>query len=73
METLREYLLEAKGLNDFNGSINHLARSLVMRTHPRKQVILNGLIGVALGAYSMNDKRITALTHETIDRYSELL
>ena len=73
METLREYLLEVKGVNDFKGSINHLCRSIVMRTNPKKQVLLNGLIGVVLGAYSMKDKRITALTHEMIDRYTELL
>jgi len=73
METLREYLLEIKGVNDFKSALNHLSRSLVMRTHPRKQVIINGLIAVVLGAYSMNDKKITALTHEMIDRYTELL
>jgi len=73
METLRDYLLEVKGVNDFKGSINHLCRSLVIRTHPRKQVLINGLIGVVLGAYSMNDKKITELTNEMVNRYSELL
>jgi len=73
METLREYLMEVKGVNDFKGAINHLCRSLVIRTHPKKQVLLNGLIGVVLGAYSMNDKKITDLTNEMVNRYSELL
>ena len=73
METLREYLLEVKGVNDFKGSITHLCRSLMMRTHPKKQVLINGLIGVVLGAYSLNDRKITDLTNEMIDRYSELL
>jgi hypothetical protein len=73
METLREYLMEVKGVNDFKGSINHLCRSLVIRTHPRKQVLINGLIGVVLGAYSMNDRKITELTNEMVNRCSELL
>ena len=73
METLREYLLEVKGVNDYKSALNHLCRSMVIRTHPKKQVLLNGLIGVVLGAYSLNDKKITDLTNEMINRYSELL
>ena len=30
---------------------------IAIRTHPKKQVLLNGLIGVVLGAYTLNDKR----------------
>ena len=62
-----------KSVNDFHGAISHLCRSIVVRTHPRKQVLLNGLIGVVLGAYSLNDKRITELTNEMVNRYLELL
>ena len=66
-------MLEVKSVNDYKGAIDHLCRSIVVRTHPRKQVLLNGLIGVVLGAYSLNDKRITELTNEMVNRYSELL
>ena len=73
MGSVREYLQEIKEVSDFKGAINHLCRSIVIRTHPRKQVLLNGLIGVVLGAYSLNDKKITDLTNEMVNRYSELL
>ena len=73
MERFMEYLQEAKSVNDFKGAISHLCRSMVIRTHPRKQVLINGLIGVVLGAYSLNDKRITDLTNEMVNRYSEFL
>lgn len=73
MESFREYLQEVKGVNDYKSALSHLCRSMVIRTHPRKQVLLNGLIGVVLGAYSLNDKKITDLTNEMVDRYSELL
>ena len=73
MESLREYLQEIKGVNDFKGAIDHLCRSIVVRTHPRKQVLLNGLIGVVLGAYMLNDKQVIALTNEMVNRYSALL
>ena len=73
MRTLREYLLEIKNVDDYKGAINHLCRSIVIRTHPKKQVLLNGLIGVVLGAYSLNDKKILELTYEMVNRYSELL
>ena len=73
MESLREYLQEIRSVENFKGAINHLCQSIVIRTHPRKQVLLNGLIGVVLGAYSMNDKKITDLTNEMVNRFSELL
>ena len=73
MERLREYLQEIKSVNDFKGAITHLCQSMVIRTHPKKQVLLNGLIGVVLGAYSLSDKKVIALTNEFINRYSELL
>jgi len=72
MDRLREYLQEIKSVNDYKGAINHLCQSMVIRTHPKKQVLLNGLIGIVLGAYSLNDKKITALTNEMVNRYSEL-
>ena len=73
MERLREYLQEIKSVNDFKGAINHLCQSMVIRTHPRKQVLLNGLIGVVLGAYTLNDKKVIDLTNKFINRYLELL
>ena len=68
MERLKEYLQEVKGVNDFKGAINLLCRSMVVRTHPKKQVLLNGLIGVVIGAYSLNDRKITELTNEIVDK-----
>lgn len=73
MERFKEYLQEVQGVNNYKSAIDHLCRSIVVRTHPRKQVLLNGLIGVVLGAYSLNDKKVIDLTREMIDRYTELL
>ena len=73
MGNFREYLLEIKSVNDFKGAIDHLCRSIVIRTHPRKQVLLNGLMGVVLGAYMLNDKKVLEMTYEMVNRYAELL
>jgi len=73
MGNFREYLLEIKSVNDFKGAVDHLCRSIVIRTHPRKQVLLNGLMGVVLGAYMLNDKKVLELTYEMVNRYAELL
>ena len=64
---------EKDNTSSFRTNIVHLTRLLSKRAHPRKQILINGLIGVALGAYSLNDKKITDLTNEMIGRYSELL
>ena len=72
MEEL-EKLDETSNTNSFRANFNRLSRLLVTKTYPRKQVLINGLIGVALGAYSLNDKRITQLTDEIVEKYLDLL
>jgi hypothetical protein len=73
MRNLAEYLNESYSVNNFKTEINRLAQSLSIRFNTRKQVLINGLIGVMLGAYCLNDKRITELTGEFISKYLELL
>jgi hypothetical protein len=73
MSKLAEYLNESYSVNNFKTEITRLSHALVMRFNPRKQVLINGLIGVVIGAYSLNDKKIMELTKEFIDKYVELL
>jgi hypothetical protein len=73
MRSLAEYLNESYSVNNFKTEINRLAQALSVRSNPRKQVLINGLIGVILGAYCLNDKKITELTGEFISKYLKLL
>jgi hypothetical protein len=74
MNRLYDYLDESYSLGNFKTEINRLAQALALKTsNPRKQVLLNGLIGVMLGVYSLNDKKLMELTKEFIDRYIKLL
>ena len=50
-----------------------LVQSLSLRCPPNKQVLVNGLVGVILGAKSLNDRRVTELTVEFIEKYLKLL
>ena len=50
-----------------------LVLSLLQRCPPNKQVLVNGLVGVVLGANSLNDRKVTELTCEFIEKYLKLL
>ena len=50
-----------------------LVQSLSLRCPPNKQVLVNGLVGVILGAKSMNEKKVTELTCEFIEKCLKLL
>ena len=50
-----------------------LVQSLVQRCPPNKQVLVNGLVGVVLGAKNLNDRRISELTCEFIEKLLKLL
>lgn len=74
MTKLMEYLEESYSLNNFKAEITRLAQALALKTsNSRKQVLLNGLIGVLLGAYCLNDKRIMELTKEFVSSCIKLL
>ena len=48
-------------------------QSLMTRCPSNKQVLVNGLVGVVLGANSLNDRKITELTSEFIEKCLKLL
>ena len=74
MNRLYDYLDESYSQSNFKAEITRLAQALALKTgNPRKQVLLNGLIGVLLGAYSLNDKRVMELTKEFVNSYIKLL
>jgi hypothetical protein len=74
MGKLSEYLEESYSVNNFKGEISRLAQALAMKSgNPRKQVLINGLIGLLLGVYCLNDKKIMELTREILGKYIELL
>jgi len=74
MNRLYDYLDESYSQSNFKAEITRLAQALALKTgNPRKQVLLNGLIGVLLGAYSMNDRKVMALTKEFVGSYIKLL
>ncbi|GHV55198.1 hypothetical protein FACS1894206_09340 [Deltaproteobacteria bacterium] len=74
MSKFSEYLNESYSVNNLKTEITRLTQALALKTgNPKKQVILNGLIGVMLGVYSLNDKRITELTKEYIEQCMDLL
>ena len=74
MNRLYDYLDESYSQSNFKAEITRLAQALALKTgNPRKQVLLNGLIGVMLGAYSMNDRKVMGLTKEFIDSCIKLL
>ena len=50
-----------------------LVQSLSQRCPPNKQVLVNGLVGVALGANYLNARRVTELTCEFIENMLKLL
>jgi len=50
-----------------------LVQSLSLRCPPNRQVLVNGLVGVVLGAKSLNERRITELTCEFIEKMMKLL
>ena len=50
-----------------------LIHSMFQRCPTNKQVLVNGLVGVVLGANSLNDRKITELTCEFIEKYLKLL
>ena len=74
MAKLAEYLDESYSHSNFKAEITRLAQALALKTgNPKKQVLLNGLIGVLLGAYSLNDRRVMELTKEFASRFIKLL
>ena len=74
MNRLSNYLEESYSVSNFKTEINRLAQALAMKTaNPRKQVLINGLIGVLLGVYCLNDRKVMELTREVIGRYIDLL
>ena len=74
MNRLYDYLDESYSQSNFKAEITRLAQALALKTgNPKKQVLLNGLIGVLLGAYSLNDKRVMELTKEFVSSYIKLL
>ena len=50
-----------------------LVQSMSQRCPPTKQVLVNGLVGVVLGANSLNNRRVTELTCEFIEKLLKLL
>ena len=50
-----------------------LMMSLMQRCPTNKQVLVNGLVGVVIGANSLNDRKVTELTCEFIEKYLKLL
>ena len=50
-----------------------LVQSLSMRCPPNKQILVNGLIGVALGANHLNDRKLNELVREFIENCLKLL
>ena len=50
-----------------------LVQSLSVRCPPTRQVLVSGLVIVALGANSLNDRKITELTCDFIENYLKLL
>ena len=50
-----------------------LVQSLSLRCPPNKQVLVNGLVGVVLGANYLNDRRVTELTCEFVEKILKLL
>lgn len=74
MNRLSEYLDESYSFSNFKTEINRLAQALAMKSgNPKKQILINGLIGVLLGAYCLNDKKLMELTREFASKYIELL
>lgn len=74
MVNLEKYLDEGYSLSNMKTEITRLAQALAMKTgNPKKQVILNGLIGILLGVYSLNDKKVMELTREVVSKYIKLL
>jgi len=50
-----------------------LMMSLMQRCPSNKQILVNGLVGVVLGANYLNDRKVTELTCEYIEKYLKLL
>jgi hypothetical protein len=46
---------------------------MVIRFNPQKQVLINGLIGIVLGAYCLNNEALIDLVDEYMDKYVKLL
>ncbi|MDL2279804.1 hypothetical protein LJC15_03960 [Desulfovibrio sp. OttesenSCG-928-G11] len=74
MTKLYDYLDESYSLSNFKAEITRLAQALALKTgNPKKQILLNGLIGVMLGAYCLNNKKVMELTKEFVSSYIKLL
>lgn len=51
-----------------------MAQALASRTgDSRKQVILNGLIGIMVGANALKNRRVTEMTREFVSSFIKLL
>ena len=73
MKQFADFLQEEANLNHYKTAISHLAKVLVIGANPKRQVLINGLIALVLGAYSLNSKKISELTTDTIRNYLKLL
>jgi hypothetical protein len=72
---LTQYLRYAYGVHNSNVDFIRHVQPLYAKLDvtPKKEILIQSLIGVAVGAYILYDTKLIGLTNETIEKFLPLI